>query len=139
MSRLRLSSAHMRMDFRNSLILSRPVIRMERPNLWSTPSRGRSLLGVRLWKRMKQISYGKQRETKRRTQEVEIVTNAMLRAPMHPRNQMKCFEEMRTHDHDQTSCAAAAVGTSQSPFSKEQHYRSNKQDACRHQPDHCLR
>jgi hypothetical protein len=43
---------------------------------------------------MKQISYGKQRETKNSTPEIEIMTNALLEPPMHPRKQMKCFADM---------------------------------------------
>ena len=47
-----------------------------------------------LCERMKQISYGKQGDTKNRTQEVEVVADATLRAPVHPRKQMKCFADM---------------------------------------------
>jgi len=54
---------------------------------------------------MKQISYGKQRETKNSTPEIKVMTNAMLQAPMHPRKQMKCFADMSNDDHHQTSCA----------------------------------
>jgi len=36
-------------------------------------------------KRMRQISYWKQRETKNSAPEIEVMTNAMLVAPMHPR------------------------------------------------------
>jgi hypothetical protein len=39
-------------------------------------------------KRMQQISYGKQRETKDSTPEIEIMTNAMLQPPMHPGKQV---------------------------------------------------
>jgi hypothetical protein len=42
---------------------------------------------------MKQISYGKQRETKNSTPQIEVVTDAMLRTPMHPRKQMECFAD----------------------------------------------
>jgi len=54
---------------------------------------------------MKQISYGKQRETKNGTPEIEVMTNAMLEPPMHPRKQVKCFGDMSKNDHHQTSCA----------------------------------
>jgi hypothetical protein len=54
---------------------------------------------------MKQISYGEQRETKNSTPQIEIMTNAMLVAPMHPRKQLKCFAEMSKDDHHQTSSA----------------------------------
>jgi hypothetical protein len=33
------------------------------------------------------------------------MTNAMLQPPMHPRKQVKCFEDMSKNDHHQTSCA----------------------------------
>ncbi len=58
-----------------------------------------------LCKRMKQISYGKDRETKNSTPEIEIVTDAMLEPPMHPRKQVKCFGDMSENDHYQKSCA----------------------------------
>ncbi len=51
---------------------------------------------------MKQISYGKQRETKNGTPEIEVMTNAMLKSPMHPRKQVKCFGDMGKNDQHQT-------------------------------------
>jgi len=54
---------------------------------------------------MKQISQGKQREAKNGTPEVEVMTNAMLIPPMHPRKQMKGFTDMGKDDHRQTCCA----------------------------------
>jgi len=42
---------------------------------------------------------------KNSTSEVEVVTDAMIRSPLHPRKQMECFEDMRKDDHDQTSSA----------------------------------
>jgi hypothetical protein len=54
---------------------------------------------------MKEISYGKQRETKDSTPEIEVMTNAMLEPPMHPRKQVKFFADMSQYDHHQTSCA----------------------------------
>jgi hypothetical protein len=54
---------------------------------------------------MKQISYRKQRETKNSTPEIEVMTNAMLEPPMHPRKQVKCFADMSKDNHDKTSCA----------------------------------
>jgi len=54
---------------------------------------------------MKQISYGKQRETKNSTPEIEVMTNAMLGAPMHPGKQVKCFANMSKDDHHETCCA----------------------------------
>ena len=54
---------------------------------------------------MKQVTYGKQREAKNSTPEVKVVADAMLRAPLHPKKQMKRFAEMGENDHHQTSCA----------------------------------
>jgi hypothetical protein len=54
---------------------------------------------------MKQISYGEQREAKNGAPEIEVMTNAMPVAPMHPRKQMKSFAHMSKHDHYQKSCA----------------------------------
>ncbi len=54
---------------------------------------------------MKQVPNKKHRETKNSTPEVEVVTDAMIRSPLHPRKQMECFEDMRKDDHDQTSSA----------------------------------
>jgi len=54
---------------------------------------------------MKQISYGKQRETKNSTPEIQVMTKAMLEPPMHPRKKVKCFRDVSKNDHDQTSCA----------------------------------
>jgi hypothetical protein len=63
------------------------------------------LLGAPLYNRIKQISYGKQRETKKSAAEIEVVTNAMLKPPMHPRKQVKCFRDMSKNDHHQAPCA----------------------------------
>jgi len=60
---------------------------------------------VSLGKRMKQISYGKQREAENRTAEIEVMTSAMLEPPMHPRKQVKRFGDVSKNDHHQTSCA----------------------------------
>jgi len=54
---------------------------------------------------MTQISRGKQCETKNSAPEIEIMTNALLEPPMHPRKQMKCFAEMSKDDYHETSCA----------------------------------
>jgi hypothetical protein len=53
---------------------------------------------------MKQISYGKQRETQNTTPEIEVMTNAMFEPPMHPRKQVKRFAEMTKSDNHQASC-----------------------------------
>jgi len=51
---------------------------------------------------MTQISYGKQCETKNRTPKIEIMTNALLEPPMHPRKQMKCFADLTKDNYHQT-------------------------------------
>jgi hypothetical protein len=62
-------------------------------------------LGMSLCKRMKQISLGKQRHTKNSTPEIEVMSNAMLPSPMHPRKQAECFAGMSKDDHHETRCA----------------------------------
>ncbi len=52
---------------------------------------------------MEQISYRKRHEAKNGTAEIEVMTNTMLGAPIHPRKQMKCFGDMGKHDYHQTS------------------------------------
>jgi hypothetical protein len=64
----------------------------------------REWLRVSLCKRMEQVSYWKRRETKDRTPKIEVMTNAMLEAPMHPGKQVKCLGQMTEHDNHQTSC-----------------------------------
>jgi hypothetical protein len=54
---------------------------------------------------MKQISDGKQCETKNSTPEIEIMTNPLLEPPMHPRKQIKCFADVSKDDYNETSCA----------------------------------
>jgi hypothetical protein len=54
---------------------------------------------------MKQIARRKQRETKTGTRYIEVVTSAMLKPPMHPRKQVKCFGEMSKNDYHEASCA----------------------------------
>jgi len=51
---------------------------------------------------MYKISYGKERETKNSTPEIEVMTNAMLEPPMHPRKQVKCLGNVSKNDHNQT-------------------------------------
>ena len=57
-----------------------------------------------LGKCMKQISYGKQRETKNSTPEIEVMTNAMLEPPMHPRKQLERFGDMSKDHQHETAC-----------------------------------
>src|SRR5437870_11511011 len=63
------------------------------------PSQGRWLLDMPLRKRMKQISCGKQCESKNSTPEIDVMANAMLESPIHPREQMKSFGDMSENDH----------------------------------------
>jgi len=60
---------------------------------------------IRTAKHMKQISYGKQRETKNSTPEIEVMTNAMLQSPIHPRKQVECFGDMSEDDYHEARCA----------------------------------
>jgi len=48
---------------------------------------------------MQQISRGKQRETENSAPEVEVVTNAILKPPIHPRKQAESFGDMSKNDH----------------------------------------
>jgi hypothetical protein len=54
---------------------------------------------------MKQVSYRKQGEAKNGTPEIEVMTNAMLKPPMHPREHVKRFKDMSKNDQHKTSCA----------------------------------
>jgi len=49
---------------------------------------------------MEQIPNWKPDKTENSTEEVEVVAEAMFRAPMHPRKQIKCFAEMGKNNHD---------------------------------------
>lgn len=51
-------------------------------------------LGTPLFEHMEQISYGEQRETKNGARQVEVMADATLETPMHPREQMKSFGDM---------------------------------------------
>src|SRR5260370_30254463 len=96
-------------------------------------------LGVPLCERVKQVPNGKQGEAKNSAPEVEVVTDAMLRAPVHPRKQVKRFAEMGENDQHQTSCAECLLERAQALFSKEQDYRTKKQHVRWHQRDQCLK
>ena len=52
------------------------------------------LSGGLICKRVKQISYGKQREAKNSAPEIKVMANAMLKPPMHPWKQVKCFGDV---------------------------------------------
>jgi len=54
---------------------------------------------------MEQIAYRKQRDAKKSTQEIEVMTNAVLQSPPHPRKQVKRFGDMSKNDDHQTSCS----------------------------------
>jgi hypothetical protein len=48
---------------------------------------------------LQQIANRKQRQTKNSTRQIEIMTNASFKPPMHPRQQMKCFEYVGKNDY----------------------------------------
>jgi hypothetical protein len=54
---------------------------------------------------MKQIPYGKKRETKNGTPEIEVMTNAPFTPPLHPRKHVQCFVDMSEHNQYQTQSA----------------------------------
>ena len=91
--------------------------------------------GVPHSKRMKQISYGKQRETKNSAPEIEIMTNAMLQPPMHPRKQAKRFADMSKDDKRQTSCTDQLQEGSHTLSTKEKNCGANEQHGHRRQPE----
>jgi hypothetical protein len=88
-----------------------------------------------LRKRMKQISYGKRCKTKNSTPDIEVMTNAMLGTPAHPRNQMKRFADMSKDNHHQTCCAEQLEESPHCLSSQEQDRRTRKQHTRRHQRD----
>ena len=54
---------------------------------------------------MSQISDGKQYEAEDRTPQIEIVSCAVLDAPLHPRQHVKCLRYMHEHDRLKTDRA----------------------------------
>jgi len=86
-------------DKRNATVHDLEWMRKFLATIETHPGRGRSLLGVSLCQRLKQISYGKQGKTKNSTPEIEGMTHAMLEPPLHPRKQVKGFADMRKNDH----------------------------------------
>ena len=58
-----------------------------------------------LRERMAQIPGGKHGQTKNSTPEIDVMTDTVRRAPMHPRQQVEGLGEMSKHDHHQTSYA----------------------------------
>jgi hypothetical protein len=52
---------------------------------------------------MEKISDGKQCEAKDGTPEIEIMTEAVLQPPIHPRKQVNCFTDVNEHDCRQRS------------------------------------
>ena len=66
---------------------------------------GANCSGLLLHNRVKQIPYWKQRKAENSTPEIEVMSNAMLAPPTHPRKQVKRFADMSKYDHHQTSCA----------------------------------
>jgi hypothetical protein len=47
---------------------------------------------------VEQISDGKQRETEDSTPKIEVMTSAMLKPPVHPREQVKRFADVSEND-----------------------------------------
>jgi hypothetical protein len=45
------------------------------------------------------------REAKNGTPEIEVMTDTMLKPPMHPRKQVKCFGDVSKNDHHQAPSA----------------------------------
>jgi hypothetical protein len=111
---------------------------LDEPINWSRLARMRSLLGVSLCERMKQVSYGKQSKTEKSTPEIEVMANTVSKPPMHPGKQMKCFGDMRKNDHHKTSCAQELQERTHSLSPKEQGYRTKKQHARWNQRDQCF-
>jgi hypothetical protein len=96
--------------------------------------KGRSAAGL-CCDRMHQISYGKQRETKNGTPEIEVVTNAMLKPPTHPRKQVQGFGDMGKNDQHQTPRAEELEERAHRFSSPEQDHRTSKHHARWHQRD----
>src|SRR5216684_2410219 len=93
--------------FRERFINHQRCSRHRTPGLRASnhPCISRADLSASLCNRVKQITHEEQRETKNSTGEIEIVTNAMLAPPVHPRKQLKCFGHMSEYDHHQASRA----------------------------------
>jgi len=51
------------------------------------------------------VSCRKQCQAKNATPQIEIMTNAIFKAPTHPRKQVNCLADMAKSDYKQTSCA----------------------------------
>jgi hypothetical protein len=65
----------------------------------------RYMLVASLCNGMKQIPYREQRDTKNRTPQIEVMTNATLESPLHRRKQLKCFEDVSKYDDHKASRA----------------------------------
>jgi hypothetical protein len=61
-------------------------------------------LGVWSCKCVKQVSDMKQCEPQSGTPEIDVVANALLKPPIHPRKQVKSFGNMTEYDHHQAFC-----------------------------------
>lgn len=81
--------------------------------------------------RAEQIPPGKQCKTKNSTREIEVMTRAVRETPLHPGEKMKCFRNVRKHDHYQTSGAEQLQERGCRFVSGEQHDRAGKQQASR--------
>src|SRR5712691_7163902 len=70
---------------------------------------------------------------------MEIMTKAVLKAPTHPREQVKCFGYVSKSDDHQTSSAKELQEGPHSFSPREQNYRTRKQHARWHQRDECFK
>ncbi len=86
----------------------------------------------RLSERVEQISYGKQREAENGTPQIQVMTDTVLEAPMHPRKQEKCFGDMSKNDHQQAARAEQLEKSGRGFFSNKQDSRTAEQHASWH-------
>lgn len=52
---------------------------------------------------MKQIADWRQRKSKHDTPQIDVVADAVLKSPMHAREQVKCFRDMSKNNQYQTT------------------------------------
>ena len=84
---------------------------------------------------MKQVSQREKREAENRAPQVEVVADAIPRAPVHRRKQAERFEDVSENDNDQASRAKQLQNGSYGLSSKNQDGGAEKQQARRHQRD----
>jgi len=54
---------------------------------------------------MEQIAQREKRDTEDYACQIKIMADAVYLPPMHKREQLKCFRDMRKNHHDEASCA----------------------------------